>query len=157
MCQPKIFCKSFFIIQFIVTRRVRNISLIGMLKFVVVRSTQIVSNEVCVLPDILLHRLPIDCKLKSSSVNTSSFSFCFSGFKGMSETPPLKNRRQHFFLHVIGAWFVVKQTTIRSQKFFFSKRLNSFKFKQVTYINKIVVINNKQLIIASGKFDTFLT
>ena len=36
----------------------------GMLIFALIRSTQIISNEVCVLPDTCLHRRPIDRKLR---------------------------------------------------------------------------------------------
>ena len=62
------------------------------------------------------------CKLKSSAVNTSSFSFCFSlVLRRVSEIPPLKifhELQVALFLIVIAAWFVVKQKTILSLKFY---------------------------------------
>ena len=104
----------------------------------------------------------IDCQLtanlKSSAVNTSSFSVCFSGSKGVSETLPFKIFREvQVALFLNCGWCRVCRETKDNyeSKVLFSKRLKPFKFKEVTFIGGDFVINNKLLNIASGKFDTF--
>ena len=60
---PKIFCKNLFYCSLHrQSKRQKRTS--GMLIFALIPSTQIINNEVCVLPDTCLHRLPIDRKLR---------------------------------------------------------------------------------------------